>query len=385
MKPLRVGIVCDLAEERWTSMDLIADMLLTQLRTASNGRVVPTRLQPAMRSRCTSLPVVGASSRALLIDRLLARMWDYPKWLRRRAADFAVFHIVDHSYAHLSRVLPPGRTVVTCHDVDAIHAAIPNGRGPFNPERLLAQRVLDGLAGAAHVTCVSQATRAQLLATGAISPHRVSVVHEGVHPSCTPAPPTSEGRAGRELLHVGSTVSRKRIDVLVEVFAALRQFEPDLRLVHAGGQLTGEQRARASQLGVLEAITDMPPLTRDQLAEVYRRALLVLLPSDREGFGLPLVEAMACGTPVVASEIPALKEIGGHAAVYCRPGAIKEWVETVRMLLHQHAHHPEEWQARREAGIRNAARFSWNAYAAEMAKIYFRLVAQGFSRSVADR
>ena len=66
----------------------------------------------------------------------------------------------------------------------------------------------------------------------------------------------------------------------------------------------------------------MPLLDRDELADLYRRAALVLLPSDREGFGLPVVEAMACGTPVVASDIPALREIGGDAAAYCAPGDV---------------------------------------------------------------
>jgi glycosyltransferase involved in cell wall biosynthesis len=96
----------------------------------------------------------------------------------------------------------------------------------------------------------------------------------------------------------------------------------------------------------------------------------VLLPSDREGFGLPLIEAMACGTPVVASGIPALREIGGDAAAYCAPGDVWSWVETVTRLLDEKRRDPDAWQARREACVRQASRFDWKAYATQMTQLY---------------
>ena len=95
----------------------------------------------------------------------------------------------------------------------------------------------------------------------------------------------------------------------------------NVRLMRVGGPLTPAQRALRGELrGRPTPIIEMPFLERPLLAALYRRASVVVLPSHREGFGLPLVEAMACGTPVVASAIPALKEIGGDAATYCRPG-----------------------------------------------------------------
>ena len=80
-----------------------------------------------MMRRWTRLPLVGGGSRAQLGDRLTGRLWDYPRWLAPRARDFDVFHIVDHSYAHLIRALPADRTIVTCNDTDAFEAA--RGRG----------------------------------------------------------------------------------------------------------------------------------------------------------------------------------------------------------------------------------------------------------------
>ena len=156
---------------------------------------------------------------------------------------------------------------------------------------------------------------------------RTSVVLNGPHPSCTPAAePAADveaarllGPAGRttELLHVGSTIARKRIDVLLRVIAAVRRERKDVRLMRVGGPFTAEQRALVARARPRRVIVVLPFLDRSTLAAVYRRSALVLLPSEREGFGLPVLEALACGTPVVASDIEALREVGGDAATYC--------------------------------------------------------------------
>jgi glycosyltransferase involved in cell wall biosynthesis len=121
---------------------------------------------------------------------------------------------------------------------------------------------------------------------------------------------------------------------------------------------------------VADAIVHLPFLERPELASVYRRASLVLLPSDREGFGLPVVEALACGTPVLASDIASLIEVGGDAVAHCDPADLACWVSTTLGLLAEREEQPEEWEQRRQRGLKTAARFSWRAYAAEMARIY---------------
>lgn len=393
MKPLRVGIVCDLKEEQWHSMDLIADMLMDKLPAVGGDALEPSRLCPPMIPRWSRLALIGRSARLRLADRLTGRLWDYPRWLARRAPDFDLFHIVDHSYAHLVRVLPAHRTIVTCHDIDAVRAALPGG-ARLGPARLLASRILDGLGRAAHVCCVSRATKDDLVATGGVDPQRVSVVYEGAHPSCSPAPAPEWDReiAGRincipnaaaplgarlahvdahiDVLHVGSAIPRKRIDVLIEILAGLRRTIGSVRLIRVGGSLTPVQRAMASRLNVADSILELPYLERPALAALYRHASLVLLPSEREGFGLPVIEAMACGTPVVASDIPALREVGGAAAIYCPPGRAPDWVETVAALLHERSAAPASWVKRREAALAQAARFDWWTYAQEMAQHY---------------
>ena len=106
--PLRVALVADLLEERWPSMNLVAEELFSHLKTPPfEHRISVEFLRPALKNRGRG------------IGRFVNRFWDYPRWLRRKANAFDVFHIIDHSYAHLVHVLPAARTVVTCHDVDA--------------------------------------------------------------------------------------------------------------------------------------------------------------------------------------------------------------------------------------------------------------------------
>ena len=383
MKPVRVGVVCDMREEGWHSMDLVADMLLELLPSVAGGDIVATRLRPPMVRRWTRLPIVGAGGRAQLGDRLTGRLWDYPRWLRPKRGDFDVFHIVDHSYAHLIRALPAERTIMTCNDTDAFEAAREGARSRLDPTRLLAAHVLDGISRASHVACISEATRHDLIATGRVDPSRTSVVCLGAHPTCTPAPDAKAdadidrqlGARGFEVLHVSSTIPRKRIDVLLEMFSGFRRLRPDARLVRVGGAFTREQQRLAERLNMLDALVQLPFLERPQLAALYRRASVVVLPSDREGFGLPVVEAMACGTPVIASDIPALREVGGTAALYAPPGDVQRWVDALTQVEIEQRD-PAARERRRAACLSAAGKFDWRRYAAQMAALYLQPLAR---------
>jgi glycosyltransferase involved in cell wall biosynthesis len=127
---------------------------------------------------------------------------------------------------------------------------------------------------------------------------------------------------------------------------------------------------QARELGVLDAIVVLPFMDRATLAAVYRRAALTLLPSEREGFGLPLVESLAGGTPMVATDIPVLREIGGTAVTYAPLGDIAQWRDAVVNLLAEREQSPERWRVRKIAGVVRAAEFSWSHYAARVVEIY---------------
>jgi glycosyltransferase involved in cell wall biosynthesis len=383
MTPLKVAIVADMLEERWPSMDLVADMLMKQLRAAYPGQVEPTLFRPRMRARATAIPLAGSTPVAFTVDRFTNRLWDYPRAARKIAPSFDVFHVVDHSYSQVVHALPAERTLVTCHDLDTFRSVLDPELDPRAvPFRAMTRHILAGLRRAAHIACDTEATRDALVGKANVDPARTSVVLNGPHPACTPHPePSADAQAGRllgptsrhvDLLHVGSTIARKRIDVLLHVIAALRQRRREVRLVRVGGPFTAEQRTLVRDLGLEDAIVVLPFLDRSTLAAVYRRSALVLLPSEREGFGLPLLEALACGTPIVASDIEPLREVGADAVEYCDPEDVQAWTDTVVRLLSED---PERLEGRRAAGIARAASFSWSRYAAEVVTLYARIAA----------
>jgi len=386
MMPLRVAIIADLLEERWPSMDLVADMLVEHLRADYRGHVEPTLIRPPLRARASRLPLAGALPPALTIDRFANRLWDYPRATRGAAGRFDLFHIVDHSYAHLVHTLPAERTLVTCHDLDTFRSILEPRQEP-RPAlfRAMTRRILAGLCAAGHVACDTEATRDALVSQAGVDPARTSVVLNGPHPSCSPVPePAADVEAARllggasrttDLLHVSSTIARKRIDVLLTIVASVREQRSDVRLVRVGGPFTAEQRRLARELGIEDAIVVLPFLDRSTLAAVYRRCAVVLLPSEREGFGLPVLEALACGTPIVASDIDALREVGGTAVDYCAPEDIEAWTSTVVRVLAERRDDPALWRARRTAGIERAASFSWSHYTADVVALYLRLAA----------
>lgn len=371
---LRVAVIADYAEERWPSMDLVADMLVSHLVGEHAETVDATLIRPVMPKRLTRIAGAanGAPAGPDRVDRIIARFFDYPRALAALPAAFDVYHLVDHSYAHLLHGLPAGRTLVTCHDLDTFRAVLqPEEERRSWPFRWMTRRILSGLRLASHVACDSEATRGALVALAGFPEDRLSVIPNGTDTGGEPDADAAADveaarmlgpRRGVELLHVGSTIPRKRIDVLLDVFAGVRRARPEVRLTRVGGPFTAEQRVRARDLGVLDAIHVLPFVDRATLAAVYRRSALAVLPSDREGFGLPIVEALACGTPMVASDIPVLREIGSGEVTYCPVETSGAWVETILRLLHERETDAAAWQARRAAGLARAAEFSWSRY-----------------------
>jgi glycosyltransferase involved in cell wall biosynthesis len=368
----KLALICDFLEEGWPSMDLFGDMLSQCFRDEHASAIEVEQLRPALHYRLSKIPGIGRRGFSRNADRLLNRFHDYPVWLKQRAARFDLFHLVDHSYSQLILDLPAERTVVTCHDVDTFNCLLEPESDP-RPRwfRAMAQRTLDGFLRASEVICPSAFTKTNLLRHGLFPPDRITVIPPGADPVFFGQPKEAvlEG-AGQYLLHVGSTIPRKRIDVLLRVFARLTSKYPDLKLMRVGGDFTAEQSRLADELGVTDNIIHAKLLTKQQLVAAYQQAALVLQTSDAEGFGLPVIEAMACRCPVVASDIAPLREAGGTAAEYCPVGDIEAWSEMVIRLLGERAMSPEAWELRRNRARQHARGYTWTENANRTMSIY---------------
>jgi glycosyltransferase involved in cell wall biosynthesis len=382
-----VAICLDFPEEQWRSMDRVAAELVRGLRRNHAGTIEVTPLVPRFVRRAGSLGRLGGGRTGFNIDRAFNRLWDYPQYVSAFNGKYDVFHVIDHSYSQLVHRLPPGRTVVTCHDLDTFRSVLRPGDEP-RPWlfKAMTRHVLAGLQRATRVICDTAAIREELTACGIVPADRSVIARVGVGPDYSSIPdPERDCEAERlmdapigsvVLLHVGSTIPRKRIDVLLQVCGQLRHSIPNLHLVRVGGDFTHEQRKLARAVGMDGHISNLGFVDDRTLAAIYRRAALALLPSDREGFGLPLIESMACGTPILASELPVLKEVGGSVIEYCTPGSVPMWCTRVLDLLNERRQAPERWHARREAGLARARRFTWAQFAARVAQVYRQVAAE---------
>ncbi len=380
----RVAVISDFIEERWPSMDLVAEMLSDHLARehAKCFEVELVRPRFIWPSNHRSI----ANKQSLAAARLFNRFAVYPRWIARNRSRFDIFHIVDHSYSHLIHHLPADRCVVTCHDLDTFRCLLePDVENRSWAFRAMTRRIFSGFHRAARVNCDSSAIRDEVVRRGIIPSERLEVVHNGVHPIFTAvADPEADAEICRllgrrsigsiEILHVGSTQPRKRIDLLLKIFAAVRANHPGARLVRVGGGLTTQNRALAEQLGVSDAITILPFLERRILAAAYRRADVLMLPSDAEGFGLPIIEALACGVPVIASDLPVLREVGGDAVRYCAVGDVDAWSNAIIEVIRERDADSRADLERRARATAQASRFSWSANADRAAQAYRELL-----------
>lgn len=379
MKSRRLAVTCDYLEENWPSMDLCAQMLLKHLQAEHTQSLQTISICPPFQKRFQQIPNFGKKQSAFNADRLLNRFLNYPHYLSKQVKDFDLFHVSDHTYAQLVHVLPPERTGVFCHDLDAF-------RSLFAPEqeprpgwyKAMSESILKGLQKAAVVFYSTSEVRKQIEHYGLVNPSCLVHAPYGISSEFSVAPTGTIfvdqqilNQIGTDpfILHVGSCIPRKRIDVLLEVFACLRIKYQNLRLVKVSGDWTDTQQEQINRLGIGNSIIHLKGLERTTIAALYRQASVVLLTSEAEGFGLPVIEALACGAMIVVSDIPVLHEVGGDGAIYCPVEDISTWVNTVEQLLENPNNAPSL-----DIRLTQAEKYSWSAHAQIIAETYLQLV-----------
>ena len=271
-----------------------------------------------------------------------------------------------------------GRYVVTIHDLT--HMVRARLRGSADPARrwwrALPYRVVLGRAAAraACVIAVSAATTEAIVSTLGIDPGRVEVVYEGADASFLGHPDPSAlrrfGVGGEYFLAVGNAHPHKNLHRLVEAFGRVRSAGIQHELVLSGdhGRFGAPLRRLVDALGLRDAVRFTGPVNDDELSALYRGATALVFVSLSEGFGLPGLEAMALGVPVLASRIPALSEIYGDAALFVDPLDLDEIASGLVAIAGD-----GNLRARlRASGLARSALFSWREMALATRRIYER-------------
>ena len=262
-------------------------------------------------------------------------------------------------------LLHPGKLLVTIHDV--LHLARPEFTGPIH-RRAYAHAMFRAVRSKADaIICVSRFTADELVRLTGASHRLITVIHEGVDPTWFAVPPGPPPHTRPYLLFVGNVKPHKNLGGLVEAFTLLRNnITHDLVIVgKQQGFLTGDPDVvkRARQLAGRVHFTGY--VDDALLRRFFAHADALVSPSFYEGFGLPPLEAMACGCPVVVSKVAALPEVCGDAAEYCDPGAPESIAAAIRRVIES----AELREEMREKGRERARRFTWARCAAETQQV----------------
>jgi len=288
-------------------------------------------------------------------------------WVTRRAAPDLVH------CTHFPTPLPAGRVplVVTLHDLIPL---LEPGAMPSFLRRLL-YRLHNRRAArlARRVIAPSRATADDLEAFLPGARGRVRVVHEAADDfaSGPVAPPSGPAESGPYLLGMASTRAHKDLPTLLGAFEELALENPDLLLVLAGQGSPAWVADRCPTAGHRVRFTG--PLDDSRLRSLYRGAQAFVFPSRREGFGLPILEAMALGTPVACAATAVAREVGGEAAEYFPTGDSRALAEALRRVLRD----PEQRARRVARGLAWSAGFTWDKAAAGTVAVYREALAGG--------
>ncbi len=329
------------------------------------GRVAPDALPPSLRA----LPSVNVP--------LDVHPWRMGVWLGhalglsldRVLPRVDLFHATEHLLPPLKNV----RTVFTLHDL--IFQFFPEFHLPLN--RWFLQNAMPHfLRRADAIIAVSECTKRDAVRFYGVPPEKITVIYEGVNPALCPVADPATIAAARAryarnqpfLLFLGTIEPRKNIPVLVDALGALRARGLPLRLLVAGrkGWLCQGVFEHVRQAGMESEVDFLDHVPDADLPALFAACEAFVFPSLYEGFGLPPLEAMACGAPVVCSNTSSLPEVVGDAALCVDPREVGEIAAAVERVIGD-ARLREELRAK---GLAQAARFSWERAARETLQVY---------------
>jgi len=308
---------------------------------------------------------------------------DYPKYslseiaffgFRAKRKGVAVFHEPHYT-------LPLGVSdisVVTIHDI--IHLRFP---GIFSrAQRVYARSMIwHSLKHSRIVSVDSQFTKKDILRTFPINPDKISVVHLGVGDQFQPMRDSGTvqdfklrfGVVRPFILYVGNVKPHKGLDVLLNAFARIRK-SVDLDLVTIGGTVEDSEplKTLSRELNIRGYLKELGRVKGKDLVAAYNAAEVLVMPSRYEGFGLPALEAMACGTPAVVTNAGSLPEVMGDAALVVDVGNERELADRILLLLRDSSLRREQI----EKGRKRCKEFTWAKTAAQTLRMYEQVINQ---------
>lgn len=303
----------------------------------------------------------------------------FPPRLRRLAKAYDLVHVADHSNSMYLRAVRGKPNVITCHDVLAIRAA----KGEFPAVttswsgRLLQRWILSGLRAASHLVCVSNKTAGDLKALTGETGAQVRIVYHSLNWGFRPNGELTaslvsrlELRKGQPyLLHVGRNQWYKNRQGVIRIFARLTEKDgfSTVQLVMAGDRWTAGLRDLIREERLEDRVREAGSVTNEELRGLYGNAVALLFPSLEEGFGWPILEAQACGCPVIATGRPPMTEIAGGAAIFIDPADPPAAAAAIAEGLRRR-------EQLRAAGFRNLQRFDEKAIAEQYCAFYLAIL-----------
>ncbi|MEB3219545.1 MAG: glycosyltransferase family 1 protein [Nostocales cyanobacterium 94392] len=304
------------------------------------------------------------------------RYWRYPHQLKNLDAD--VFHIIDHSDGHLVYSLNKFNklNVVTCHDlINLLQPESFEGRARFPLISMTAWKyAIAGMKSAEHIISVSSYTAKDVVENLDINPQKITVVPNAVdaifHPLSTDEITSFRQQQGINseicLLNVGSNNSRKNVSTILKVLLLLKNQGLPVNFWKVGADFNSEQKDFIKNHSLEDNITYLGKPDDHTLVLIYSAADVLVAPSLYEGFGMTILEAMACGTPVISSNVTSLPEVAGDAAILLEPKDVQGIAKAVCRL-----HTDNEYRnSLITKGLARVETFTWEYTAEQMIKVY---------------
>jgi len=277
-----------------------------------------------------------------------------------------VIHLPNHNFARYA-ICRKNPFIVTVHDLVRFHFSLAK---ETITERILLKLDIRGIKQASHIIAVSQSTKNDLIKYLKIPDGKISVIYNGIDNGIF-KPSNTKLLDKPYILYVGSERPRKNLGRLFEAFAKLKDEFPELQLVKIGiaGRSPEYRRNTMKQLaslGITDSVIFVNYASESDLAHYYSFASLLAYPSLYEGFGLPPLEAMACGCPVVTSNTSSLPEVVGEAGIMVDPYDTDSLAQAMRKVLTD----SELRDNMIRKGLEQSKRFSWEKAAEQTLEVY---------------